>query len=161
MGNRSNQNSRAFYLSEVLTSSVMWDVWEWPSKVKSKLSYCPGPSHHQGRNMTFNEPVWILGTAHSSPVHTPGDLESCKLFVGPVTGEGSSPGPGSCAGYSTFWSTWSNRPDGTWGSSGRLETLAGPNKWFKEEPLELWSKGLPPADNYSPSERQLLPAVGP
>lgn len=43
MGNKSNQNSRAIYFSEILRSSVVWGMQRY-SKVEDKLLYLAHPT---------------------------------------------------------------------------------------------------------------------
>lgn len=93
------------------------------SKVKG-MFLTPGSYHHKEKSTTFNGSIWILEMAHSSlgcviQDHTPRDSESCLLCVDSGTGEGSSSGPGHCAGYCSTRTISSSRPDGSWGVSGK------------------------------------------
>ena len=60
MGSKFNQNSRAFYLSEISMSPEVWGMI--PSKVKGKLLHLASPT-------TKKEAQYIRGLCYSGP-HT-------------------------------------------------------------------------------------------
>jgi hypothetical protein len=113
------------------------------------------------RNTTFNGPIWILETAHSSlgcvtPAHIPCDLEICQICVGAGI-EGFSADLGCWTSCSTTWAIWSSRPGGISGVSVRETAFGRSYKVNHRRTFGFWSKAIPTsADNCSPVEIKLL-----
>ena len=62
VGNTSNKNSGALYLSEIFRGLLVWGLWDIPSKVEDKLLHLNPPKTKKKKKeekWASSEPLWI------------------------------------------------------------------------------------------------------
>lgn len=136
MGNKPKQNSRAFYLSEISRSLLVWGTDILP-KVKHNLFFL---NLHTTKKACLDCGGSIFLTRVCNPIAYIKYLRKLLALNGTERGKDPSTGLNCCA----TWTLCSRRPDGTWGVHVRkrccLETLALTYRQITMKTLEVWEQ---------------------